>query len=139
MRSGRLFAAGPRRNEADNCSSSAIPFLVNWSKWVVSQYYLAQGLTPPTAIAEVGEEEEDAAMQSADRKAGEPDQLLGVVFSIEEVREIREETLKIGGTHLTEVREAFEIRQRRLADIRLVDRAPSCGRFGVILRPTCSR
>jgi hypothetical protein len=47
-------------------------------------------------------------MQPVDRKAGEPDQLLGVVFSIEEVREIRAETLKIGGTHLTEVREAAE-------------------------------
>ena len=117
MRFGRLSTTGPRRNETDICSSSAIPFLVNWSKWVVSQYYLAQGLTPPTAIAEVGEEEEDAAMQSADRKAGEPDQLLGVVFSIEEVREIREETLKIGGTHLTEVREVFERRRRSSVDI----------------------
>jgi hypothetical protein len=56
----------------------------------------------------VDEEAEDAAMQPVDRKAGEPDQLLGVVFSIEEVREIRAETLKIGGTHLTEVREAAE-------------------------------
>ncbi|GAA5982729.1 hypothetical protein JCM10908_006763 [Rhodotorula pacifica] len=80
----------------------SIPFLVDWSKWVISQYYLAQGLNAPTATIEAGEEDADAAMQPADRKAGEPDQLLGVVFSLEEVREIREETLRIGGTHLTE-------------------------------------
>lgn len=45
-------------------------------------------------------------MQPADRKTGEADELLGVVFSLEEVREIREETLRIGGTHLAEVRRA---------------------------------
>lgn len=112
VRPARLHPPEPRRKEADTARPyTAIPFLVNWSKWVVSQYYLAQGLTPPTATVEVGEEEEDAAMQSADRKAGEPDQLLGVVFAIEEVREIREETLKIGGTHLTEVCEAHEPRE----------------------------
>lgn len=42
-------------------------------------------------------------MQPVERKIGEPDQLLGVVFSLEEVRELREEVLAAGGSHLTEV------------------------------------
>ncbi|GAA5954263.1 hypothetical protein JCM8115_003354 [Rhodotorula mucilaginosa] len=102
----------------------SIPFLVNWSKWVVSQYYLAQGLTPPTAAAEVDEEAEDAAMQPVDRKAGEPDQLLGVVFSIEEVREIRAETLKIGGTHLTESSQLWKIWRDFETDLLKLDTTP---------------
>ncbi|POY75020.1 hypothetical protein BMF94_1996 [Rhodotorula taiwanensis] len=79
----------------------SIPFLVNWSEWVISQYYAAQGLAPPPTSAGGGEDE-DTAMQPAERKVGEPDQLLGVVFSLEEVRDIREEVLAVGGTHLTE-------------------------------------
>ncbi|GAA6026461.1 hypothetical protein JCM8202_005309 [Rhodotorula sphaerocarpa] len=81
----------------------SIPFLLDWSRWIISQYYLAQGLAPPPSAEEaVSAEGEDAAMQPVERKIGEPDQLLGVVFSLEEVRELREEVLAAGGSHLTE-------------------------------------
>ncbi|GAA5875208.1 hypothetical protein JCM3774_004169 [Rhodotorula dairenensis] len=102
----------------------SIPFLVDWSNWVISQYYLAQGMTPPPAVTQGEDEEEDASMQPADRKVGEPDQLLGVVFSVEEVREIREETLKIGGTHLAESSNLWKIWRDFETDLLKIDTTP---------------
>lgn len=43
-------------------------------------------------------------MEPASRKVGEPDELLGVVFSLEEVRGVCDEVLKIAGAHIAEVR-----------------------------------
>ncbi|GAA5883970.1 hypothetical protein JCM6882_002087 [Rhodosporidiobolus microsporus] len=77
-----------------------IPLLSAFSRWVIASYYASQGLSPPPA-AEDGADE-DTAMQPADRKVGEPDQLLGVVFALSEVREICEEVLKRGGGHLSQ-------------------------------------
>ena len=42
-------------------------------------------------------------MEPAERKIGEADPLLGVVFSIEAVRDICQEVLAAGGEHLAEV------------------------------------
>ncbi|GAA5836247.1 hypothetical protein JCM11251_001440 [Rhodosporidiobolus azoricus] len=78
----------------------SIPLLTAFSRWVISSYYAAQALSaPPVADAE---DDEDAAMQPAERKIGEPDQLLGVVFALEEVREIRDEILQRSGSHLSQ-------------------------------------
>lgn len=80
---------------------TAIPLLASWSEWVVGQYYASKGLSPPPAAVE--EDDEDAAMQAADRKVGEPDQLLEVVFSLEEVRGVCGEVMAVAGAHLAEV------------------------------------
>ncbi|GAA6015137.1 hypothetical protein JCM10207_003614 [Rhodosporidiobolus poonsookiae] len=79
----------------------SIPLLVAFSQWIISSYYAAQGLAPPTAMTA---EEEDATMQpSAEaRKVGEPDQLMSVVFPVEDIRAVREEVLSRGGMHLSE-------------------------------------
>lgn len=44
----------------------------------------------------------DSAMQ-VERKVSEGDPVLAAVFSLEQVREVRDETLAIGGGHLAEV------------------------------------
>lgn len=84
-----------------NFSRAAIPLLASWSEWAVGQYYASKGLSPPAAAVE--EDDEDAAMQAADRKVGEPDQLLEVVFSLEEVRGVCGEVLAVAGAHLADV------------------------------------
>ncbi|GAA5869364.1 hypothetical protein JCM8547_008653 [Rhodosporidiobolus lusitaniae] len=78
----------------------SIPLLTAFSRWVISSYYAAHGLAPPSSAADE-EGYEDTAM-SVERKVGEVDQILSVVFSLDEVREIREEVLKKGGVHLSQ-------------------------------------
>jgi len=50
-------------------------------------------------------------MEPAERKIGEADPLLGVVFSIEAVRDICQEVLAVGGEHLAEVRLLLDLRK----------------------------
>ncbi|TNY18454.1 hypothetical protein DMC30DRAFT_53948 [Rhodotorula diobovata] len=87
-----------RRASRDQLS---IPLLVSWTQWTIASYYAAQGLSPAPPPAEA--DDEDAAMEPASRKVGEPDELLGVVFSLEEVRGVCDEVLKIAGAHIAEV------------------------------------
>ncbi|GAA6048750.1 hypothetical protein JCM3770_003941 [Rhodotorula araucariae] len=86
-----------RRANRDHLS---IPLLVSWTQWTIASYYAAHGLSAPLAPTDA--DDEDAAMQPADRKVGQADELLGVVFSLEEVRAICDEVLKIAGAHIAE-------------------------------------
>lgn len=121
-------------------SPAAIPLLVSWSQWTIANYYLSQGLSaaPPPADAD----DEDAAMEPASRKVGEPDELLGVVFSLEEVRGVCDEVLNIAGAHIAEVRPlslSFELPCKHRADSLRARRARRSGRCGVTSRWTSSR
>ena len=80
----------------------AITLLLSFSQWVISNYYAAQGLSIPPPSVE--EDEEDEQMKGAEeRKVGQEDPLLGVVFSLEAVRDICQEVLGVGSVHLSEV------------------------------------
>ncbi|GAA5974409.1 hypothetical protein JCM21900_003545, partial [Sporobolomyces salmonicolor] len=77
----------------------SIPLLVSFSQWAIAGFYTAQGLSVPPQV-EV--DDEDEQMAPAERRVGEPDPLLGVVFSAEAVREICQEVMSVGGMHLSE-------------------------------------
>ncbi|GAA5990216.1 hypothetical protein JCM11641_001820 [Rhodosporidiobolus odoratus] len=111
-----------RRAQQDYLS---IPLLSSFSRWSISSYYAASGLTPPAAVV-ASEEEEDEAMQPSaeERKVGEPDQLLQVVFSLEEVKEIREEVLSRGGGHLSESSSLWNIWRDFEMDLLKLDNTP---------------
>lgn len=113
--------------------SLAIPILLSFSEWVIASYYAAQGLSLPPPLVE--EDDEDEQMEPAQRKVGEEDPLLGVVFSIEAVREICQEVLKSGGEHLAEVRFQFGLTplETLTSNLSFV-RARNCGTSGEILR-----
>ncbi|GAA6038706.1 hypothetical protein JCM8097_002356 [Rhodosporidiobolus ruineniae] len=101
----------------------SIPLLSAFSRWAIASYYAAQGLSaPPAAVEEDGEE--DTTMQPAERKVGEPDQLLGVVFELEEVRSIEEEVLKRGGMHIKESSSLFAIWRDFEMDLLKMDASP---------------
>ncbi|GAA5825178.1 hypothetical protein JCM5353_002251 [Sporobolomyces roseus] len=79
----------------------SVPLLLSFSQWVVANYYTAQGLSTPPPMVE--EDEEDEQMKGLEeRKVGQEDPLLGVVFSLEAVRDICQEVLSTGGVHLSE-------------------------------------
>lgn len=44
-----------------------------------------------------------------DRKSGEPNEVLATLFNLESVRSVRDEVLKIGGGHLSEVSQESEV------------------------------
>ncbi|BGP27978.1 Splicing factor [Rhodotorula toruloides] len=100
----------------------SIPLLISWSEWVVGQHYASKGLSPP--LSAIGEDDEDAAMQAADRKVGEPDQLLEVVFSLEEVRGVCDEVLAVAGAHLAESSRVWKIWRDFEMDLLKTDPSP---------------
>ncbi|BGP20599.1 hypothetical protein JCM10213_007133 [Rhodosporidiobolus nylandii] len=101
----------------------SIPLLTAFSSWVIASYYAAQGLAPPVPATEDGDE--DAAMQPAEgRKVGEPDQLLAVVFSLEEVRAIAEEVAKRAGAHLSQSSQVWALWRDFEMDLLKMDPSP---------------
>ncbi|BGP66332.1 Splicing factor [Rhodotorula toruloides] len=100
----------------------SIPVLASWSEWVDGQYYASKGLSPPPAAVE--EDDEDRAMQAADRKVGEPDQLLEVVFSLEEVRGVCGEVMSVAGAHLAESSRVWKIWRDFEMDLLKTDPSP---------------
>ncbi|GJN94155.1 hypothetical protein Rhopal_007229-T1 [Rhodotorula paludigena] len=82
---------------------ASVPLLAHWASWTVANYYAAHGIAPPPNPQDRDDDDdEDAAMQPATRESGSPDDLLQVVFSLDEVRATCQETLALGGTHLAE-------------------------------------
>lgn len=79
---------------------TAIPLLQSWARFIIEQYYAAAGLSAPAAANEEGDEDEPMQVE---RKVSQGDPVLAAVFGIEQVREIRDETLAIGGGHLARV------------------------------------
>ena len=79
---------------------TAIPLLLDYAHFSIEQWYIASGLSPPALEEEP--EDGDSAMQ-VERKVSEGDPILATVFTTEQVRDIRNETLAIGGGHLAEV------------------------------------
>ncbi|BGP52072.1 Splicing factor [Rhodotorula kratochvilovae] len=108
-----------RRANRDHLS---IPLLVSWTQWTIANYYAAQGLSAPPPPADV--DDEDAAMQPANRKVGEPDELLGVVFSLEEVRGICDEVLRIAGPHIAESSKVWTLWRDFEVDLLELDPSP---------------
>ncbi|GAA5854941.1 hypothetical protein JCM9279_003579 [Rhodotorula babjevae] len=108
-----------RRASRDHLS---IPLLVSWSQWTIANYYLSQGLSaaPPPADAD----DEDAAMEPASRKVGEPDELLGVVFSLEEVRGVCDEVLNVAGAHIAESSKVWSVWRDFEMDLLKLDPSP---------------
>lgn len=81
-------------------------------------------------------------MEPVERKTSEPDPLLGVVFSIEAVRDICQEVLAVGGEHLSEVSPEFLWLEEFFGCAKLIfqnsfsnhERARNCGTFGGTLK-----
>ncbi|GAA5845158.1 hypothetical protein JCM3766R1_002090 [Sporobolomyces carnicolor] len=100
----------------------SIPILLSFSEWVIASYYAAQGLSLPPPLVE--EDDEDEQMEPAQRKVGEEDPLLGVVFSIEAVREICQEVLKSGGEHLAESPKLWNVWRNFETDLLIMEKTP---------------
>jgi hypothetical protein len=97
-----------KENSSSFPPTPAVPLLVSFSEWVIECYYISQGLSlpPPLSTLEEEEEDEDDKMQQEEatsRKTGQSDPLLGIVFSLEVVRDVCGEVLELGGQHLSEV------------------------------------
>ncbi|GAA6013848.1 hypothetical protein JCM11491_000444 [Sporobolomyces phaffii] len=102
----------------------SIPLLVSFSQWVIASYYTAQGLSlPPTAVDDEGGDE-DEPMEPAERRTAQPDPLLGVVFSIEAVREICQEVLTVGGLHLSESSKLWSVWRNFETDLLVMEKTP---------------
>ncbi|GAA6059133.1 hypothetical protein JCM10212_003880 [Sporobolomyces blumeae] len=100
----------------------SVPLLISFSTFAISNYYTAQGLSQPPPAVELGDEDEE--MQAADRKVGEPDPLLGVVFSVEAVREICQEVLSLGGSHLSESSKLWAVWRDFEVDVLVIEKTP---------------
>lgn len=57
-------------------------------------------------------------METADRKVGEPDAMLQIAFSLDEVRDLRQEVMAIAGMHLSQVRLVFPLPVLRIESCR---------------------
>ncbi|GAA5883487.1 hypothetical protein JCM16303_003825 [Sporobolomyces ruberrimus] len=100
----------------------SIPLLISFSQWVIESYYTAQGISKPPKAIEEGDEDED--MEPVERKTSEPDPLLGVVFSIEAVRDICQEVLAVGGEHLSESSKLWNVWRNFETDILIMEKTP---------------
>ncbi|SCV74534.1 BQ2448_7563 [Microbotryum intermedium] len=92
--------------------------LESYSKHAISQYYVSQGLTPPSSSSDDPDadeqdenEDEDATMNDvgSSRRVGEPNPLLGAVYGLDSVREVREEVLAAGGRFLSESQSLWNV------------------------------
>ncbi|GAA5897738.1 hypothetical protein JCM5296_000867 [Sporobolomyces johnsonii] len=99
----------------------SIPLLVSFSQWVIAGFYTAQGLSAPP---QVEEDDEDEQMAPAERRVGEPDPLLGVVFSAEAVREICQEVMALGGLHISESTTLWNVWRDLEMDLLKMEKTP---------------
>lgn len=80
---------------------TAIPLLVSYSQYFISNYYIAEGLSlPPTGTEE---DAEDKVMEELKRQVSEPNLVLGAAFGIDDVRTVRDEVIAAAKPHLVEV------------------------------------
>lgn len=89
----------------DSRTQLAIPLLISYSLYILESYYLAQGLTAPTLVADPdADEDEDEVMTPSSRTAGPGDPVLQTFFNLDTIRATRDDVLAAGGLHLKEVR-----------------------------------
>ncbi|GAA5937957.1 U6 snRNP complex subunit PRP24 [Sporobolomyces koalae] len=99
----------------------SIPLLRSFSNWTIDCYYTAQGISRPLPALE---QDDDEQMQPSDRKTGQPDPLLQVVFSLETVRDICTEVLNMGGKHLAESSTLWTIWRDFETDLLILEKTP---------------
>ncbi|SCZ99629.1 BZ3500_MvSof-1268-A1-R1_Chr3-1g06168 [Microbotryum saponariae] len=97
-----------------------MPLLESYSKHVISQYYISQGVLLPSSLSnetnvdeqdEDEDEDEDAAMDDVGsaRRVGDPNPLLEAVYGLVNVKEVRGEVLAAGGRFLSESQSLWNI------------------------------